>query len=76
MDALKELWWVTVMIGGPALIAVIIQKRKKRKDEVHYINLAYYDNMATLDNYYRRQDQFKRDDRNFKKIEEARNDFA
>jgi len=62
MDALKELWWVVVMIGGPALIAVAMQKREKRKKE-----LESFDDTVILDS---------QDFKNFQKIEEARNDFA
>lgn len=29
--ALWELWWVVVMIGGPALLAVLWQARDRRK---------------------------------------------
>lgn len=62
MDALEELWWVVVMIGGPALIAVIMQKRAKRKEE-----LESFDDTVILES---------QDFKNFQKIEEARNDFA
>lgn len=75
MDALKELWWVILLIGGPSVIAVITQKREKRKNE-EVIDLTFKNNMSTLDEYYRRKNRFDRDTRNFKKIEEARNDFA
>jgi hypothetical protein len=36
MDALKELWWVIVMLGGPVLCVFLWEQYKKyqaRKDE-------------------------------------------
>ena len=69
MDALKELWWVTVIIGVPALIAVLWQHHedKKRMKE-----------MEAFERFvkYMRLVQQVRDQINMHKIEEARNDFS
>jgi hypothetical protein len=61
MGALKELWWVSLMFGGPALIAVLWQKHTDRRQ-------------AKWDEEWAVWDEWK-ESRFFTKIEEFRSDF-
>ena len=70
MDALIELWWVIILIGGPALIAVLWERRKKNDNYMAQWD-AFYE---AFDNDLDKQRQKHKDDHTFKTVEEYRND--
>jgi hypothetical protein len=83
MGAVKELWWVIVMIGGPALCVVLWEKHKARQARKQWRSIADWEAFGGsfrdayvegYNNEIARQRQVRKDDNTFKTVEEYRND--
>ncbi len=89
MGAVRELWWVIVMIGGPALCVVLWEKYQERKWRKYWRELTNWQKLGVainegLEQGYAegvarreaRERQYDKDRQIFKTVEEYRNDVG
>jgi len=86
MGAVRELWFVIIMFGGPALAAVLWEQHKKRKARKNeWRVLTDWEAMGRViqlgvnegyEDAVKKKRQALRDDHIFKTVEEYRNDTA
>jgi hypothetical protein len=87
MGAVKELWWVIIMIGGPALCVVLWEQYKKRQarksSDVMYTTFKWdaFGNVIKTgqishEDVLSIQRQKRLDDHTFKTVEEYRDDVC
>lgn len=83
MGAVRELWWVIVMIGGPALCVVLWEKYQDWKWRKYWRELTNWKKLGVvinegIDKGYAdevaRQRQVRKDDNIFNTVEEYCND--
>lgn len=91
MEVLAELWWVSVLIGGPALIAVLWERRAQKRKEAQLLSFKMrltpdesehtrlmeeeFQKMQSRRYLANKRAQKHKDDMNFAYVEEYRNEL-
>lgn len=84
MGAVYELWWVIIMFGGPALIAVLWERHKKNQARKNEFRVVQWDQFQRVfqegltTGYYNqidKQRQKRKDDQIFNTVEEYRDEL-